>query len=171
MRQALAARGLRNGNGYVTVDGADLNLETLTKQAVAAGKPIDRAALRDLYVETMVEAADYNDRLARQAIGRSPAHVILLHETDLAALYIADLVAGLRKAGWKIVAADQAFADPIAMAMPVVPSAQGTLTEALAWEKGIPASRWYARANPRIADPLFAARVLKEPPVAREIAP
>ena len=171
MRQALAARGLRNGNGYVTVDGADLNLETLTKQAVAAGKPIDRAASRDLYVETMVEAADYNDRLARQAIGRSPAHVILLHETDLAALYIADLVAGLRKAGWKIVAADQAFADPIAMAMPDVPSAQGTLTEALAWEKGIPAPRWYARVDPRIADPLFAARVLKEPPVAREIAP
>ena len=164
VRQALAARGLRNG--YVTVDGADWKLETLTKQAVAAGKLIDRAALRALYVETMVEAAGYNDRLARQATGRSPAHVILLHETDLAALYIADLVAGLRKAGWKIVTADQAFADPIAKAMPDVPSAQGTLTEALAWEKGIPAPRWYARVDPRVADPLFAARVLKEVPTA-----
>ena len=164
VRQALAARGLRNG--YVTVDGADWNIETLTKQAVAAGKLIDRAALRALYVETMVEAAEYNERLARQATGRSPAHVMLLHETDLAALYIADLVAGLRKAGWKIVTADQAFADPIAKAMPDVPSAQGTLTEALAWEKGIPAPRWYARVDPRVADPLFAARVLKEVPTA-----
>ena len=164
VRQALAARGLRNG--YVTVDGADWNLETLTKQAVAAGKPVDHAALRALYVETMVEAAEYNERLARQATGRSPAHVMLLHETDLAALYIADLVAGLRKAGWKIVTADQAFADPIAKAMPDVPSAQGTLTEALAWEKGIPAPRWYARVDPRVADPLFAARVLKEVPTA-----
>ena len=164
VRQALTARGLRNG--YVTVDGADWNLETLTKQAVAVGEPIDRAALRDLYVETMVEAADYNDRIARQATGRSPAHVILLHETDLAALYIADLVAGLRMAGWKIITADQAFADPIAKAMPDVPSAQGTLTEALAWEKGLPAPRWYARVDPRVADPLFASRVLKKAPTA-----
>lgn len=165
VRQGLAARGLRNG--YVTVDGADWNLENLTMQAVAAGKPIDRAALHALYVETMVEAADYNDRLARQTLGRSPAHVILLHETDLAALYIVDLVAALRKAGWTIITADRAFADPIAQAMPDVPSAQGTLTEALAWEKGLPAPRWYDRVDPRVADPLFAARVLKEAPGAK----
>ncbi len=160
VRAALKARGLRNG--YVTVDGADWNLETLTAKAVQSGKTIDMAALRDLYVEIMVQAAEYNDKLARQAIGRSPAHVILLHETDLAALYIADLVAVLRKAGWKIVTADEAYADPIGKATPDVPSAQGTLTEALAWEKGLPAPRWYSRSSPRIADPLFAERVLKE---------
>lgn len=59
VRAALAARGLRNGD--VTVDGADWNFENLTSLAVAAGKPIDRAALRALYVETMVEAAECND--------------------------------------------------------------------------------------------------------------
>ncbi len=166
VRAALKARGLRNG--YVTVDGSDWNLEALTATAVAAGKSVDMAALRNLYVETMVEAADFNDRLARQTIGRSPAHVLLLHETDLAALFISDLVEGLRKAGWKIVTADQAFADPIGRAMPDVPSAQGTLTEALAWEKGLPAPRWYDGASPRVADPIFARRVLKEtPPDAR----
>lgn len=166
VRAALKARGLRNG--YVTVDGSDWNLEALTATAVAAGKSVDMAALRNLYVETMVEAADFNDRLARQTIGRSPAHVLLLHETDLAALFISDLVEGLRKAGWKIVTADQAFADPIGRAMPDVPSAQGTLTEALAWEKGLPAPRWYESIAPRVADPIFARRVLKEtPPDAR----
>lgn len=160
VRAALKARGLRNG--YVTVDGADWNLEGLTVKAVQAGKPIDMAALRDLYVETMVEAAEFNDRLARQAIGRSPAHVILLHETDLAALFIPDLVARFRKSGWKIVTADKAYSDPLGSAMPDVPSAQGTMTEALAWEKGLPAPRWYSRSSPRVADPIFAARVLKE---------
>ena len=162
VREALKLRGLRNG--YVTIDGADWNLETLTTKAVQSGKPIDMAALRDLYVETMVEAAEFNDKLAQQAIGRIPAHVILLHETDLAALFIPDLVAGLRKAGWKIVTADKAFADSIGKAMPDVPSAQGTLTGALAWEKGLPAPRWYGRSNPRVADPLYASRVLKESP-------
>jgi len=160
VRAGLAARGLRNG--YVTVDGSDWNMEALTVEAAKAGKKIDHRALRDLYVETMVQAADFYDGLARRTLGRSPAHVILLHETDLAALYVVDLVRALRKDGWEIITADEAFADPIASAMPDVPSAQGTLTEALAWEKGLPAPRWYERDDVRIANALFAARVLHE---------
>jgi len=160
VRAGLAARHLRNG--YVTVDGSDWNIDALATAAIRAGKPVDLNALRDLYVETMVQAADYYDGLAIRTIGRSPAHVLLLHETDLAALYIEDLVAALRADGWEIVTADAAFADPIAKAMPDVPSAQGTLTEAMAWEKGLPAPRWYERDNLDIANPLFARRVLHE---------
>ena len=161
LRAALKARGLRNG--YVTVDGADWNMEALTTKAARAGERIDMAALRDLYVETMVDAAEFNDALARRALGRSPAHVLLLHETDLAALFIADLVRGLRRNGWRIVTADEAYADPLGNAAPDVPSAQGTLTEALAWEKGFPEPRWYSRADPKVADPLFEQRVLHKP--------
>ena len=162
VRAGLAARGL--GHGYVTVDGADWNMEALTVAAREAGKSMDMAALRTLYVETMVGAAEYYDGLARRTLGRSPAHVLLLHETDLAALFIADLVAALRKAGWEIVTADEAYADPIARALPDTPSAQGTLIEALAWEKGLPAPRWYERENVEVANALFAQRVLKETP-------
>ena len=158
IRAGLAARGLMNG--YVTVDASDWNMEQLTIDAVRAGKTIDRTALRDLYIESHVEAAEFYDGLARRTLGRSPAHVLLLHETDLAALWIDDLVAALRRAGWQIVTADEAFDDPIAAAMPDVPSAQGTLTEALAWEKGLTEPRWYDRASPRVADPLFNQRVL-----------
>lgn len=160
LRAGLEARGL--ANGYVTVDGADWNMESLTVAAKKAGKTIDMAALRDLYVETMVGAAEFYDGLARATLGRSPAHVILLHETDLAALYIADLVAALRNDGWEIVTADEAYADPINAAMPDTPSAQGSLTEALAWEKGLPAPRWYQREDMDIANALFASRVLHE---------
>jgi hypothetical protein len=89
---------------------------------------------------------------------------MLLHETDIAALYIADLVKALRADGWEIVTADLAYADPLKTAAPDVPSANGTLTELLAWEKGLPAPRWYARNDLRIANPLFAERVLHEKP-------
>lgn len=160
VRAALAVRGLRNG--YVTADGADWNMEALTTEAVEAGKKVDRQALRDLYVETMVGAAEYNDTLARRVLGRAPAQVLLLHETDLAALFVTDLAAGLRKAGWTIITADEAYRDPIGSLSPDVPSMQGTLTEALAWEKGFPAPRWYDRVDPKVANPLFAARVLGE---------
>jgi peptidoglycan/xylan/chitin deacetylase (PgdA/CDA1 family) len=162
VRAGLAARGLRNG--YVTAEASDWNIEALTVQAKESGKKIDMSALRDLYVESNVEAAEFYDSLARKTLGRSPAHVLLLHETDLAALFVGDLVAALRRRGWEIITADKAYADPIARLMPDTPSAQGTLTEALAWEKGLPAPRWYERNDIKIANALFAERVLKEKP-------
>jgi peptidoglycan/xylan/chitin deacetylase (PgdA/CDA1 family) len=160
VRAGLAARGLTNG--YVTAEGSDWNIEKLTVDAKRAGKKVDMVALRDLYVETHVQAADFADALMRRAIGRSPPHLMLLHETDIAALYIADLVKALRADGWEIVTADTAYADPLKTTAPDVPSANGTLTELLAWEKGFPAPRWYERNNITLADRLFAERVLHE---------
>lgn len=160
VRAGLAARNL--SNGYVTVDGSDWNIENLAAEARKAGKPIDMDALRDLYVETHVESAEFADRLAKQALGRQPVQVMLLHETDLAAYWIADLVAALRSKGWTIVSADAAYRDPIAKLNPDTPSAQGNRLEAIAWEKGVPAPRWYERNTLSIADPLFRARVLHE---------
>lgn len=165
LRAGLAARGLRNG--YVTVEASDWNMERLAVDGKTAGKPIDMAALRGLYVESHVEAAEFYDGLARRTLGRSPAHVLLLNETDAAALFVDDLAAGLRRAGWTIVGADAAYADPIAAAAPDTPSAQGTLTEAPAWEKGLPAPRWYGRNDTSLADRLFAERALHEKPEAR----
>ncbi len=93
----------------------------------------------------------------------APAHRgVDRHETDIAALYIADLVKALRANGWEIVTADTAYADPLKTAAPDVPSANGTLTELLAWEKGLPAPRWYERNNITLANRLFAERVLHE---------
>lgn len=160
VRAGLAARGLING--YVTAESSDWNMETLANQAAERGKKMDIAALRDLYVESHVEAAEFYDALARRTLGRSPSHVLLLHETDLAALFVGDLVEALRRRGWRIVTADKAYSDPIGRLRPDVPSAQGTLTEALAWEKGLPAPRWYERNDMELARRLFEARVLKD---------
>jgi len=158
IRAGLRARGLQNG--YVTIDGSDWNMEALAIDAKRQGRAMDMAALRDLYVETMVQSADFGDALAIRAIGRSPVHMLLLHETDLAALFIEDLVKALRADGWEIVSADAAYADPMHTALPDVPSSNGTLLEAIAWEKGLPAPRWYDRNDVRIADALFRDRVL-----------
>ncbi|MFN4096953.1 MAG: polysaccharide deacetylase family protein [Sphingomonas sp.] len=160
IRVGLKARGLING--YVTAESSDWNIESLTIAAKQAGKTIDMKALRDLYVESHVEAAEFYEGLALKTLGRSPAHVMLLHETDIAALFIGDLVKALKARGWSIVTADEAYADPLRDAAPDTPHAQGTLIEALAWEKGLPAPRWYDRNDLRIANPLFAKRVLGE---------
>lgn len=160
LRAGLRARGLRNG--YVTVDGSDWHIDARAAQAVRDGRRLDMAVLRDLYVETMVEAAETYDALAVRATGRSPVHMLLLHENDLAALFIGDLVAGFAARGWTVATADDAYADPIGRHDPVVPSAQGTLVELIAWEAGLPPPRWYERNDTGLADRLFDARVLGE---------
>lgn len=116
LRRGLAQRGL--SSGYVTVDSYDWHLESLTSQAARAGHAVDRDALRQLYIDAILGAAEFNDRVAVETMGRSPAHVLLLHETDLAALFIADAIAELRQRGWRIVSADEAFHDPIAAIEP-----------------------------------------------------
>ncbi len=112
LRAALAERGLRNG--YVTVDDYDWYMVALVAEAVEAGHEVDIDALRDAYVELLVDAVRFYDAMAVEALGRSPQHVLLLHENDLAAMFIDDLVIGLRAAGWQIVPALEAFQDPIA---------------------------------------------------------
>ncbi|MGQ2933657.1 MAG: polysaccharide deacetylase family protein [Sphingopyxis sp.] len=160
LRAGLAARGLRNG--YVTAESSDWHLESLTREAVQAGKTIDRKALGDLYVSWHVEAADFADAMMRRVTGRQPVQMLLLHETDLAALHIGDLVRALRNAGWTVVSADTAYADPIGKEMPDTPAANGTLTEALAWAAGVPAPRWYRYNQTDLATAVFNDKVLGE---------
>ncbi len=164
VRDALSERGLTNG--YVTIDASDWFYEAAARKASGQGKTIDRAALRDLYVEVHVDAAEFYDQLARQVIGRSPAHVMLLHETDLAALWIGDLVEALRAKGWTIISADEAYADPLGNFAKTfdTPSAQGTLTEMVAWQAGAPAPRWYIGNDTQVAQEWFDRRVLGQSP-------
>lgn len=164
VRVGLKDRGLLNA--YATIDGLDWKFEGMATDAVKAGKKVDRVALGKLYVETHVGAANFFDGLAIKTLGRSPAHVMLLHETDMAAFYIGDLVRALEADGWTIITADEAFADPITKMEPDVPSTQGTRTELLAWEKRLPAPRWYERNDEEVLAKLIRAQVLHEAPAA-----
>lgn len=160
VRAGLAARGLMNG--YVTVDGSDWNMEALTADAVKAGRKVDKKALRNLYVETHLESANFTDALSTRTLGRPVAQVLLLHETDLAALFLGDLIDALKKDGWEIIGAGEAFADPIHAMLPDVKHASGTRIEAIAWEKGVTGKRWYERNQIDLANRLYRERVLHE---------
>ncbi|MCK0127401.1 polysaccharide deacetylase family protein [Erythrobacter sp. F6033] len=158
IRGTLDEMGLRNG--YVTVDASDWFYDAEFGRAVRAGKTVNMDALKALFVESHVGAAAAYDRIARETLGRSPAHVMLLHESDLTVLALPDLIAALQVAGWEIITADEAYADPIANEMPDVPYSQGTIIEMIAWERGMPAPRWYERNDTRVAGELFRERVL-----------
>ena len=161
LRAALAERGLRNA--YVTIDNYDWHLESLAAAAAREGKPVDREALRDLYVETLVDTANFYERMGRETLGRSPAQMLLLHETDLAALFVDDLAAALRADGWTIITADEAYRDPIAATEPDTWFLGEGRVSALAQMKGKePRELVHERTDEEVLSRLFNQRVLKQ---------
>jgi peptidoglycan/xylan/chitin deacetylase (PgdA/CDA1 family) len=164
LRAALRARGL--ANGYVTVETYDWSLDAAANRARRAGEELDFERLRDLYAEMIVGAAEHADAVAVATLGRSPAHILLLHETDLAALFIADAVAALRRAGWRIVTADEAYADPIAAIEPDTLALGSGRVIALARAAGRdPAQLRSVWTDEAYLSRLFRERVVLPPPL------
>lgn len=116
VRRALQRMGYKVG--YVTVDTYDQALNTLVRRAIRSRRKVDLHGLGRRYVSMLVDGAELYDAAAKKVLGRSPRHVLLLHENDLAALFIEDLIRGLRKAGWTIVSPRRAYADPLAALEP-----------------------------------------------------
>ncbi len=160
VRTGLAARGLRNG--YVTADGSDWWLEDRVIRAKAEGKELDMEQLRRLYIRMHVSSAETQDALARSALGRSPAHVMLMHETDLAALFLPDLVAELRRHGWRIITADEAYRDPLRNALPDTANARGDLISMIAVEKAVQWPLWPVVIHTGMAEQIFDQRVVRK---------
>lgn len=116
MRTGLAERSLMNA--YVTVDNYDWYLEQKWREALRAGQTVDLDALEQAYVDLLIGAVEHYDAMAIKVLGRSPAHVLLLHENDVSALFIDDLINALRARGWEIINPDEAYEDPIAAMTP-----------------------------------------------------
>lgn len=123
-------------NGYVTVDNYDWYMDVLLQRALADGKQVNYDALKDVYIEVLWEAINFYDDIAQKTLGRSPRHVLLLHENDITALYIGELVEHIRSQGWKVISPQKAFEDPIASTIPdVLFNGQGRVA-AIAKSKG-----------------------------------
>ena len=158
VRAALRERGLRNG--YVTIDNYDWYTDSLANSACREEKRLDMQALRDLYVETLVDTANFYERMAVDTLGRSPAHVLLLHETDIAAMFVDDLALALRADGWEIVSIDEAYRDPIAADEPDTWFLGGGRIAALAQIKGAdPRNLVHERTDEKVLARLFEERV------------
>lgn len=137
-RDGLESLGMENG--YVTVDTFDWYMVDRLSAAIDSGEVYNLDAIRDAYVDMIVTAANHYDALGLATLGRSPAQVLLLHENDLAAMFIDDAILALEADGWEIVSADEAYQDPIADIEPqTLQSGSGRLA-AIALDDGAPFS-------------------------------
>jgi peptidoglycan/xylan/chitin deacetylase (PgdA/CDA1 family) len=123
-------------NGYVTIDNYDWYLNGLLRKALQEKRKVNYDKLRSVYLDHLWNSIQFYDGIARRILGRSPRHVLLLHENDLAAYFLTDLIKLLNAKGWEIISPTEAYEDPIAGIVPdVLFNGQGRVA-AMAKEKG-----------------------------------
>lgn len=111
MRKAL--NDLNYRNSYITINNYDWYMEEQFQREIKSNPKMDLKKFRDFYIRMLLKSVDHYDAMAIKYLGRSPMHVILLHETDLNALFITDFISALRNRGWNIISPRKAYEDDI----------------------------------------------------------
>lgn len=105
-------------NGYVTVDNFDWSINALMLEAISAKNSVNFDKLSQLYVDTLWDGIEFYDKIAQDTLGKSPKHVLLLHENDAAALFLPALINRIRERGWTIITPQEAYAEPSLQQLP-----------------------------------------------------
>lgn len=161
VREHLAEMGYINA--YITLNNYDWHIDRLFQRAVESNKELDLVAMRAFYVAVLMESINYYHALALQYTGRSPNHVLLLHENDSAALFIGDLISELRRQGWEIISVEQAYLDPLTeyLTQRVLKFNPGRIGE-IAKDNGSEKGLWHTTLNEAYLEGRFTKEVLQE---------
>ncbi|MDG2048810.1 MAG: polysaccharide deacetylase family protein [Myxococcota bacterium] len=112
VKNYLKQNGYRSG--YITIETFDWYIDDHINTETKQGNPVDKSHWIQFYIAMIVELVEFYDNLALEVLGRSPVHVILLHENDVNALSLPELIDQIRLSGHTLVSADRAYEDPIA---------------------------------------------------------
>lgn len=128
--------------GPVSVDASDWYYSQRLSVRLRKNPKADRLPYRDAYLRHLYDRAQYYDGLSRTVLGRSVAHVLLLHHNLVNALFLKDVIQMFRERGWRVIDSEISFQDPVyAMRPNILPAGQSILW-ALAKEEGIPGLRY-----------------------------
>lgn len=98
-------------NALVSIDTDDYYISQRMNDAKKLNKKIDYKKLEKITVDHLMGAANFYEDLAVKTLGYSPKHVILLHEVDTTLMFLDAFVKELRKQGWTIISAEEAYTD------------------------------------------------------------
>lgn len=98
-------------NAFVTIVTLDYHINLLLQKALQKKRKIDYKKLKELYLDVILDNVEGHDKSLSKILGYRPVHVLLLHENDINALYLKDMVRLLQEKGWEVVAPEEAFDD------------------------------------------------------------
>lgn len=134
MRAILAERGLLNA--HVTIDASDWYVADRLVSRLKIDRDADVSRYGDYLIAHLLDRATFYDGLAREVLGYSPPHSLLLHHNLTTALFLPNILQSFRKAGWRAVDADTVFAHPLYLAQPDIAPAAHSLIWQLAKASG-----------------------------------
>ena len=105
----LVARGYRIAP--VTLDAWDWMYAGVYEDAKKRGDTALQQQLTQSYLEYSNTMFAYSEQLAKQTIGYEPKQILLLHGNQLEADHIGDLIALLRKRGYRLITLEDALGD------------------------------------------------------------
>jgi peptidoglycan/xylan/chitin deacetylase (PgdA/CDA1 family) len=143
MRAFLHEKNYRNG--HVTVDTSDWYITQRMDERLAKEPKADLKPYRDYYIAHMTDRAKAYREVALKVAGRQIKHTLLLHFNSTTAHFLGGLIAALKKDGWKLIDAGDAYSDDIFHNEPKTLPAGDSLVRAMAIETG------------KIADPRYPA--------------
>lgn len=98
---------------YVTTRVHDEYMNRLYQLRTSSGRTVDIRQLEKAYTKMIVDAVIAYDAKAHMMLGFSPRQVLLLHENDLAAYCIVGAIDALNAKGFKVIAPEKVFTDPV----------------------------------------------------------
>jgi len=111
MRLWMQAAGYRAAP--VSIDASDWYYNQVYVAWLNEANAAKADQVKAAYIAHLLDRAAYYDGLARQVLGRSPAHVMLLHTNRINAAALDELIRAFRERGWSFTTARSAFDDPI----------------------------------------------------------
>ena len=99
-------------NFHTTIPTLDFFMDKIFQERISHNDSVDLDKLRQLYVDLIMENVELYHKLSTTVLSVEMPHVLLLHETDLNALFLGDLLAALKELGWQIVNAEEIMEDP-----------------------------------------------------------
>ncbi|MBT4793125.1 MAG: polysaccharide deacetylase family protein [Halobacteriovoraceae bacterium] len=111
MREHLSKQGYLNG--YVTLDIQDWFMASLVNNHLYSGKTVNKVKLCHAYSEIIWDTIEFYDTKSQEILQRSPKHMLLLHENDLAALCLEKLILKIKNKGWDIISPTEVITDEI----------------------------------------------------------
>jgi peptidoglycan/xylan/chitin deacetylase (PgdA/CDA1 family) len=123
--------------GAVSIDASDWYYSQRLSTRLKERPNTDTRPYRDAYLRHLYDRAQYYDGLSHQLLGRSVAHVLVLHHNLINALFLADVIHMFRDKGWTLVDSEVAFKDPVYAMRPNTLPVGESILWALAKENGV----------------------------------
>lgn len=157
-------RAWMQANGYrpapVSIDASDWYYNQIYTAHVQAGAHDKAEQVKAAYIAHLLDRAGYYDGLAQQVLGRSPAHVLLLHTNAINAASLPAVIAAFQAKGWVFVPPKDAFDDALYAAQPETLPAGESIVWALAKASGAAGLRYPAEDSVYEEPKLRAAALL-----------